>query len=300
MIGHQRMPIPRSSHPGWARSACFGTFIMCCSFACLQLWADESARARHQWGRFSPGAWKRVRIQTETMDERGGVASTSTTESFTTLTDVNDADYTLRIEVQVDVKGKRFSAQPQTIRQGYYGETEGQTVTVRNLGPVSVLIGGQTIPSETQEVTILAPNLRRQMTMQVSERVPFAVLKRDCRATDAEGKQVNYTTAVEVLALQMPQKVLSEIRDTSYVKTVHKQGKNTAITIEIECLEVPGGVIAHSLREEDDKGRLLRKSTLELVDFGPGAGNAEETTASHRRILNRSRTRSNDRGNRTE
>jgi hypothetical protein len=289
-----------SVHPGWARSALIATFIVLCGVAQSPLSADETSRARHQWGRFSPGAWKRVRIQTETMDERGNVASSSTTESFTTLTDVNDDDYTLRIEVQVDVKGKRFSAQPQMIRQGYFGETDGQTVMVRKLGPASVLIGGQTIPCETQEVTIQAPNLRRQMTMQVSERAPFAVLKRDCRATDAEGKQVNYTTAVEVFALQMPQKVLSEIRDTSYVKTVHKQGKNTTITIELECLEVPGGVIAHSLREEDDKGRILRKSTLELVDFGPGSGNAEETTAAHRRIFNRGRTRSNDRGNRME
>ena len=45
------------------------TFTVVVFASLLPVWAEESpARNRHQWGRFRTGAWKRVRIETETLD----------------------------------------------------------------------------------------------------------------------------------------------------------------------------------------------------------------------------------------
>ncbi len=249
----------------------------------------EDVRSRHQWGRFRPGAWKRVRIQTETFDERGNSANLSTTETYTVLTEVTDKNYGLRVEVQIDVSGKRFSAQPQVIRQGYYGETDGQEAVVRKVSDSSVSVGGQPIPSKIQEVVIVGSNSKRVMTMHISDQFPMFALKRDCKSTDTDGKQVQYTTAVEVLALDMPHKVLNEIRDAAFIKTVHKQGKNTTVAVEVDCPDVPGGVVSHSLREEDDKGRVIRRSTLELLDYGIGPANSDDDSVPSRRPHLRSR-----------
>lgn len=257
---------------------------------------DKKVGDRHQWGRFRAGAWKRVRIHSETFDEKGSLANSSVTETYTVLTNVTDSTYDLRVEVTVDVGGRKFTAQPQIIRQGYFGEADGQKVTVSKASDGNLEISGIVVPSKVNEVTINGGPTKRVMTIHSSERLPFFALKRDCKATDADGKTVHYTTAVDVLAVDMPHRVLDEIHETAFVKTVHKQGKNTTLTIELDCPDVPGGVVAHSLREEDDKGRLLRRSTLELVGYGTSSdadGGEDPTPAARRRIFrNRTRTSS--------
>ena len=82
-------------------------------------------RQRHPWGRFEPGAWKLVRVVTETLDERGQVVSTSTTESKTTLKKVEDNEVTLLVELVVEIGGRRLDSEPQTVRQGFHGEMPG-------------------------------------------------------------------------------------------------------------------------------------------------------------------------------
>lgn len=252
---------------------------------------ESAAKSRHQWGRHRTGAWKRVRIETETIDEKGNISNLSTTETVTTLTDVGDAFYTLRVEVKVDVAGKKFNAQPQYIRHGYYGEQEGQTVAIKKVGDATYAVNGVSLPVTIEEVVINGENSKRVMTIQRSEKAPLFALRRDCKATDAEGKVVQYTTSVEALALNMPQLILSEIHDASFVKTVHKQGKNTVVTVEVDCPSVPGGVVSHSLREEDEMGRVIRRSTLELLDYGTGDGAGPDSAAGRRRIFHRSRAR---------
>ncbi len=46
---------------------------------------EMTARDLHVWGRFDPGTWKRVRIITDTLNDRGAVADTTVTETKTTL-----------------------------------------------------------------------------------------------------------------------------------------------------------------------------------------------------------------------
>ena len=95
-------------------------FCPCAVFAQAQ--DVKLARQHHPWARFEPGAWKKVRVVTETLDEAGNVTSTSTTDT-TTLLEFVDADtYSLQLEVTVDVAGKRFQTPPQYIEQGYFGE----------------------------------------------------------------------------------------------------------------------------------------------------------------------------------
>ncbi len=80
------------------------------------------AAEHHPWGCFRPGAWRVVRVITETMGEDGEVSSTSTTETRTTLQAVNQRELTLLVEVTVEAAGKRFDGKPQVVRQGFHGE----------------------------------------------------------------------------------------------------------------------------------------------------------------------------------
>ena len=103
--------------------------------------------------------------------------------------------------------------------------------------------------------------------LHYSTTVPPYVLKRECVVTDADGKNTVSETSKDVLVLDMPVRVLNHLHSGSYVRTIHKNGKTTVTTVSIVAGDVPGGVVSQGSKEVDKNGRLLRRSTLELVDY---------------------------------
>src|SRR3972149_6268628 len=73
----------------------------------------------HPWALFDPGAWKLVRVITENFNEQGAVTQVSTSESKTTLLDVGDDGVTLEMKGSVEMAGKRFDTEQQTIKQNF-------------------------------------------------------------------------------------------------------------------------------------------------------------------------------------
>ena len=57
------------------------------------------------------------------------------------------------------------------------------------------------------------------------------------------------------------------MKNVSQVKTVHESASGTVTTWADVLPEVPGGVVGNSSKETDKSGRLLRRSTLKLVDY---------------------------------
>ena len=246
--------------------------------------------SRHPWGSFPPGAWKRVRVVSQTFDDKGRVTSTGTSDTTTTLTQVDENDYTLRLEVAVEVSGKRFLSQPQVLRQGYYGEPVGQDVVDRKTADQVLTINGASIPCELREIVISGDKGKRFCLLQYSNRTPPYSLKSLTTAIGPDGKAQLASTQVEAVALEMPYKVGAEIKSTSFVKTVHARGsEGSTVTLEVHCADVPGGVVAHTSREADGQGRLTRRTTLELLEYNPGPN--DDAAGARRRLFHRSRTR---------
>ena len=178
------------------------------------------------------------------------------------------------------------------IKQGYNGESEGQKVTSKRVGDGSVTINGHTFASEVREVLVNGGDTKRFSTVHFSDKVAPYVLKRESRFTDAEGKVTNLQTQVEVLAVDMPYNVLSEVKNAALVKVLQKLPKSRSLTLEYHCDAVPGAVVAHSTREDDESGRTIRRGTLELIDYGTGIGNAEDDNKlGRRRLFHRNRGR---------
>ena len=122
--------------------------------ACL---ADEqgiSAR-HHSWGRFEPGAWKVVRVVTETYDDHGALASTNIAETKTTLRKVDADGVTLEVEVGMEVAGKQFAAQPQCLKQGFHGELLSSDLRTEPPRPGQVVIEGRKIPLSRPTIAVL-------------------------------------------------------------------------------------------------------------------------------------------------
>ncbi len=231
--------------------------------------AQEAAfpRDHHPWGSFPVGAWKRVLTTSETLDDKGQVANTTRTETRTILTAVDDSAYTLRSEIIIDVAGRRLAVNPQVAKHGYYGEPAGRPVSIKQLGEAPVTIDGRAIPCEVRQVAVETEGGKLTSTLHYTSLVAPFVLRRES-SLEGVPEEKRTTSLVEVIALDLPQRVRGEIKPAMYVKTTQKLPQGTKVTLEVHCDDVPGGVVAHWASETDHAGQVVRRSTLELVDYG--------------------------------
>lgn len=227
-------------------------------------------RKHHPWGRFTPGAWKLVRVDTYEGDAK---AATSSTETKTTLQSLAEDGVSLLIEVAVEVGGKQFDTQPQVVKQGFHGELCRTGAMIKNLGAGQVTIQGRKIDCRVQQIEFEDAGSRTATKIYYSDAVEPYVLRRESTKTDRQGKTISQTT-VEVTALDVLQDVLTDKygrvdrRRASSVKAVLKTSKGTTTTLAMTCADVPGGVFRNTLDETDNQGHHIRHSVLTLVDYG--------------------------------
>jgi hypothetical protein len=174
----------------------------------------------------------------------------------------------LKVEVTVEVSGKRFQADAKEFTYGYNGEVNGQTVTTKDIGEAKLSVGGLEYPTVKRQVLIEAEDLRSVSTAYYSASVSPHTLKRTTETTDPKTQQLIYQAEVEVFALDMPRRVLTETWPTSHVRKVETYpGGSRKITVEVLCDSVPGGVVTHSMKQVDESGRIAKRSTLDLMDY---------------------------------
>ena len=223
-------------------------------------------RKHHPWGHFNVGAWARVRVVTEAFD--GNDAISSVTETKTTLQKLEEDGVTLRIEAAVEVGGRQIRSEPQTVKQGWHGEFASQEVKTSNLGVGEVVIQGRKIPCKVVQLESKDPMSRMITKIYYSDTIEPYVLRREITRTDLEGKTTLGQTTVEVVAFNVPCRILARLWNTYHVKRVHTRPKGKATTVAVTSPRVPGGVIRQDSKEYDGDGRLVRRSSLELLDYG--------------------------------
>lgn len=256
------------------RPSLFRILTLAAIFAAIPLWghAQEAGTAGisarfHPWGAFDPGTWKTVRVVTETLNEQGQVVSTCTTDTTTVLKDIDNQGVTLEIQTCMEVAGKRFEAEPQTLKQGFHGELIGPNLKIKEPTEGQVEVDGSKIACMSQQLEAVVPSGKTVTTIYYSPTVPPYILKRESTTTDAEGEHVLGETSVDVITFTLPLKLQGALKNGIQMKTVHKNAKGTVTTLADVLPEVPGGVVSSSSKEVDKSGRLIRRSTLALVDY---------------------------------
>ncbi len=240
-----------------------------------------TARDMNVWGRFGAGTWKRVRIVTETLNEEGRVVDTTLTETTTTLVRADSRQLALRIDATVDVAGKRFESQPKTIECGYYGETAGDPAEPKVLGTEMLTIEGRQVPCQIRQVVTGSGKQKQLVRLFLSDDVEPFVLKRETIPLKDDGKSASdQKTTAEVIGLDLPYHVLHGIKPAAFERTIQQTSKGTSVTLDVTCLDIPGGIVARASNELDEKGHVVRRSMLELVDYkiasdGGGGGDKD-------------------------
>jgi len=244
----------------------------------------------HPWGKFEPGAWKRIRVTTESYNDQGTLASTNVSDSKTTLFDVDGDSLTLETKSCVEMAGKRFESEPQMVKQGFHGEAIAPNLKIKESAAGQVEIDDRKIACQVLKLESANGSSKTATTIYYSASVAPYILKRESKTTDLDGKTVLSETATTLVALDMPYKIDGDTHAAAHLKTVQKSPKGSVITLSVLCPDVPGGIVSHSSKELDVDGRLMRHSTLELVDYG-SEPEQDRSGLFGRKRANRHRTR---------
>ncbi len=277
-------------------------FLLCgfvLAFASPSAWVSVCAatqppttqipRDQHVWGKFGKGSWKRVRLRTETLDEQGRRTGETVTESKTTIDKVEEDSVTLRIETTVEVEGKRFDSPVQIVRQGFNGQATGQAVSVQPQESETVTIDNKRFPCQVCQVQLGAADSRRTSRVFYCAAVAPYILRRESSWSEPSRPGVTNETVNEVIALDMPYRVLDQVQSTAFEKMVYRNSQGTTTTVSVTSPDVPGGVVASTSKEVDLNSRLVRRSTLELVDYGIEGDDNSNSRQIRQRIPRRDR-----------
>ena len=209
--------------------------------ACALAQETGITRRHHPWGCFEKGAWRRVRVVTETFNENE--ALTSITETKTSLKEIEEDGVTLLVEVALEVGGKQLQQESQTVKQTWYGEPANQDAKITDLGTGEVVVQGHKIPCKIQQVELTGPASKTTTKTYYSDEVEPFILKRESVTTNLEGTNQLGEATVEVMDVDVPCRLLASIRNTFHVKAVRKHAKGTETTVAFTSTRVPGGVI---------------------------------------------------------
>jgi hypothetical protein len=231
---------------------------------------DALLQQSHAWARFGKGSWRQVRIVTQSFDEQGQPADSSITDNKTTVEEVTPERVTLKVEVTVEVGGQRFPSQPQIVKQGYAGETVGQTISVKPLAGETVSIDGRDVQCKTEQIEIVGGVTREVNLISYSADYVPAILKRKSTMSDAAGTKTMQEATSEVKALDMPRRVLNELepKNAYLVRQEQKNDRGVTTTWAWHVPDVPGEIVDQCSKKVDNQGRMVRRTTLELVGYG--------------------------------
>ena len=269
-------------------------YLFCWTWTADLAIGHDRALQRHPWARFGPGSLKTVAIVTKTLGPTGEVVSTTRGETKTTLVQVDPTRFMIKVETTMQVAGKQLAAPPKYITRGFNGEVNDQEAVVKRLGIGEIAICGKRFKSEIQRVVIKGDDIRLVTTVHYSPDHGPYVLRRETKGVSGEVNR--FESLVEVVALDAPVEVLGSPKHSSHVKTVRKTGNgDTAVTLEVHCMDVPGAVVSHTKRIFAADGRVVQRQTLELLDFRVSSKQATSPQQSQRpkrrRIFSRSRDR---------
>jgi len=250
---------------------------MLVSICCLLLFAFSSSGAdaqewilsphQHGWGRCKPGSWKTVRVISDMLDSQGNVTSTTKTETTTTLVGKKGDSYTLEVEVTVEIGDRRITSKPKQIIRSFKVNGDGKISLKRQGRAENLDFNGTSIEVDKLEVTLRSEIGRRQSVVLVSKEVAPFIFRRTTVLYDKQNVPL-YRTLVTVEEHGLAHKVLGETKTVCHLKTVHTQNKKMTTTDETYCADVPGGIIAHRSFETNEAGKVTRRSTLQLIDYG--------------------------------
>ncbi|UUO08670.1 hypothetical protein M4951_10205 [Blastopirellula sp. J2-11] len=239
----------------------------------------------HEWARFAPGSWKKLRHTTQVYKD-GVAGATNVSTQTIRLKEVGDNYVVLETTSQSEVGGQVFDKPTLSFRSGLSGEPDRYTATVTPGEQEALSVNGVTYPCQLRKVVITGPSEEISGSILYCPQTAPWVLRRRFEAKAIGGDVVTKTIATDPIALEMPFPVLAESKTVAFFRTrIIIPEKTSTTSVEIHCADVPGFVVSSSSTTVDSSGKTINRTTTNLISYEATPAEQTSATAIRRRGL---------------
>lgn len=224
-------------------------------------------RDQHPWARHAVGAYRTLRVVTETFDDTGRFVARTETEQTDRLVAVTSENYTLQTTVKLQVGAARTPGQTQACTYRLLTDSATVVTSQVELEPAELSVEGRTVRCQRFRVSTEAGQRTGSETVWYSLDVSPFILRRERSVAETPGA-VPTETIETVTDLQMPLLDQNGVVETQLVRSVSLRPSGRVDRVEVRGDRAPGGLVSASSVERDPDGRRVRWSASELVDFG--------------------------------
>lgn len=248
-------------------------------------------RRCHVWGAFEAGAWSRLRVVSETQDELGNPLQVRR-EVVRTLHVVEDSGYTLHLQSAKVGEARAEDANEQFVENPWY-VTSGDLLKSNPDGLERTLkISEQEIRCQLFEYRVGADG--NQVTHQdffSKDVFPYFLRRVALKPSPVKDEPFISSREYDVLEIEVPVQRGDRLISAAQTRTILKTAETTTMILELVSPEIPGGILTKRTVVRDKSGKVVRRETMELEDFGLRTDAAEEERRGQRfrefRRLNR-------------
>ena len=225
-------------------------------------------RKCHVWGSFEAGAWSRLSVVSETQDEQGNPLQVQR-EIVRTLHAVEDSGYTLHLQSAKVGEARAKEADEQFVESPWY-------VTSRDLLKSNPAGLERTLKISEQEIRCQLFEYRvgaegNQVTHQdffSKDVFPYFLRRVALKPSPIKDEPFISSREYDVLELEVPVRRGDRLISAAQTRTILKTGETTTMILELVSPEIPGGILTKRTVVRDQNGKVLRRETMELEDFG--------------------------------
>ncbi|PQO34298.1 hypothetical protein DTL21_12255 [Bremerella cremea] len=220
----------------------------------------------HEWASFPEGSWKQIKQVTETFKD-GELVSSMTTTLTIRLKEVGRDYIVLEREAKSEVSGQVFEKPIREFRSGINGQTGTQRVRITPGGEQKLSILGKPFKCEVRQMEVLGEPTRVTGKVFYNADTPPYILRREHTFTPAGADAPDKQMVSEVIALDKPYPVLTEIKTVAFIVQKTTSTDETTETVEAQCADVPGFVVGTWMTAYGADGKLKSKTTVQLLNY---------------------------------
>jgi hypothetical protein len=229
------------------------------------------APEHHPWARFPLGAWRKVRVTEQTLDDGERIASQSVLFRVERLTKLAPEHFTLTQEIETELGSQRVLGPPRTVTLGLATDEPGHIQSIIAGTPQAIPLDGHDVEARVLDVTTSGEANSVRTRLWYAPSVPPYVLKSISEAVAPASQATVWRRSRKVLARGLPFDLHGPHVESTFFEEQLASDKGERQSILVSVDEVPGGIVARWTKETNTEGRLIRREVETLLDWGLAA-----------------------------
>lgn len=226
-------------------------------------------RRTHPWARFEPGAWRRLRVVTESFDAAGESSGVNASERIERLVAVDDETYTLEVENLAPLAGLPTPGAVESRHLSLLTDRSADlgALAIEEIEPATISFGDVVVPCRTWRATTAGEGATETEVLSLAVGSDPAVLRRTLTTT--VGGAPGATVTANVSRLDLPALYAERLTRSWRLATTitHPSGSRTD-RAAVYSADAPGGLHSESAADYDASGRRTFWSVTDLVESG--------------------------------